>query len=120
MSHVFTKIENRNVWSIPGQTLRVNVRRLDSFDLGIGPFVIKIDVEGQEMSVLKSANRLFKEKQVKAVYLDGYENKGIPDFLRQEGFRLFEGRSLLPVMDENVFSLLAIHETFSSSAFDVR
>ena len=93
-------------------TTRVSCDRLDALSLPPGELVIKIDVEGHELPVLKGASRLFDEQRVKVIYLDGYESNEIPPFLRELGFEFFDGRTLArcPAGSPD-FSLLAVHRT---------
>jgi FkbM family methyltransferase len=88
--------------------VEVETRRLDAMPLEGNSLVAKIDVEGHEWQVLQGASGLFAAKRFKAVYLDGYSDARIPDFLRTQGFDLFDGRSLQP-SERPGFSLLAIH-----------
>jgi len=88
----------------------IRCERLDALTLPPGDLVLKIDVEDHELPVLRGAERLFEERRIKVVYLDGYGSAEIPTFLRQHGFELFDGRSLAPcVRDVPEFSLLAVH-----------
>lgn len=107
VSHVFTSVEHSSSYNIPSETTSVPCRRLDSFEFEGDSLFIKIDVEGQELEVLEGAAGLFELARVKGVYIDGYSNPGIPDWLRRYGFELFDGRTLLP-SDGRVFSLLAL------------
>jgi hypothetical protein len=69
--------------------------------------VLKIDVEGQELEVLRGASELFEAGRIKAVYLDGYKAAAVEDFLRRYDFQFFDGQTMQPVSG-NVFSLLAV------------
>lgn len=91
---------------------RISCERLDVLSLPSGDLVIKIDVEGHELPVLKGAAGLFAEQRIKVVYLDGYESKEIPSLLREHGFELFDGRTLAccPAGAPD-FSLLGVHRT---------
>jgi FkbM family methyltransferase len=108
VSHVFTTTENTNRYHIKGPTQSLDVVRLDGSGIEGDSIVIKIDVEGQEMAVLRGATGLFEAGRVKAVYLDGYADPQVETFLQGFGFRLFEGRSLTSTSGR-VFSLLALH-----------
>jgi len=109
VSHVFTTVENASSYSIPSARASVPCRRLDGVGVEGDSLVLKIDVEGQEMNVLEGASGLFEAGRIKAVYLDGYKEKAVEEFLRSRGFSLFDGKSLLPV-EGNVFSLLAMRQ----------
>lgn len=94
------------------ETTQVRCERLDALDLPAGDLVLKIDVENHELPVLEGAERLFAERRIKVIYLDGYANAAIPELLRGHGFELFDGRTLLPCATElPEFSLLAVHRT---------
>lgn len=108
VSHVFTSFDKVSAYSIKERTVPVSSRRLDECEIEGNSLVIKIDVEGQEMEVLLGATGLLKSGRVKAVYVDGYEDRGVAEILKQHGFKLFDGRTL-DVTRGNVFSLLAIH-----------
>ena len=66
-------------------------------------------MEGHEREVLEGARGFFEKQKVKAVYLDGYHDSSIPEFLRLEKFRLFNGRSMEP-WDFESRNLLAVRE----------
>lgn len=67
-----------------------------------------MDVEGQEWAVLQGAADLFAAGRVKAVYLDGYEDKpAIEAFLRKNGFTFWDMPTLVRV-DTCHFGLLAL------------
>jgi FkbM family methyltransferase len=93
-------------------TNRIPCERLDALSLPAGDLVIKIDVEGHELPVLKGAARLFDEQRVKVVYLDGYTSKEIPSLLQESGFDFFDGRTLerCPSGAPD-YSLLAVHRS---------
>jgi FkbM family methyltransferase len=107
VSHVFTTADKANKYSIASEVFQVRTQRLDSMRFPTDSLVVKIDVEGQESRVLHGAAGLFDRAQVRAVYLDGYEDASIHEFLLERGFTLYEGRTLAPVT-RKVFSLLAI------------
>ena len=70
--------------------------------------MLKIDVEGQELDVLRGAERLFSSGRVRAVYIDGCAaGRAVEEFLTRRGFSLFDGRTLEPTTG-GVFSLLAL------------
>jgi FkbM family methyltransferase len=90
--------------------IKVRCERLDALPLPQSDLVVKIDVEGHELPVLRGAARLFDEQRVKVICIDGYSDETIPDFLRQRGFALYHGRTLIPCGQKAPRdSLLAIH-----------
>jgi len=95
VSHVFTTLDNASVYSLSSKVVSVPCRRLDSFDIVGDSLVLKIDVEGQEMNVLKGASSLFEAGRVKAVFVDGYKDAAVEDFLRYYGFKFLDGVSLV-------------------------
>jgi FkbM family methyltransferase len=108
VSHVFTEAANRNDYHFKNQSSTViKTQRLDESGVKGNSLIIKIDVEGQELKVLNGAGALFDQDRVKAVYLDGYKDDGVTDFLAKRGFSFFDGRTLRPVKSP-VFSLLAV------------
>jgi FkbM family methyltransferase len=91
---------------------RISCQRLDALPIPAGDLVIKIDVEGHELPVIKGASRLFDEQRIKVVYLDGYTSKEIPALLNEYGFEFFDGRTL--ERSSSVapdYSLLAVHRS---------
>ncbi|MGJ3247554.1 MAG: FkbM family methyltransferase [Elainellaceae cyanobacterium] len=109
-SHVFTTMENSSKYHYKDRSIRVSCKRLDQFNFDGDSLILKIDVEGQELNVLRGAKSLFDEKRIKAVYLDGFSEKNkVLDFLKSYDFTLLNGRSLAPT-DGNTFSLLAVAE----------
>lgn len=109
VSHVFTTVDKQNQYSIPGETIKVQAKPLDSLIDTDKPVILKIDVEGQELNVLKGATRLFASGVIRVVYLDGYDDPSINDFLLEKGFSLYNGKTLERVSGR-VFSLLAIKD----------
>jgi len=89
----------------------VKTSRLDNQEIHGNSIVLKIDVEGHEREVLEGAEELFKANRIKALYLDGYKDKLLPDYLKSKGFLLFDGRTLKPV-ESPEYSLLAILEKY--------
>lgn len=109
VSHVFTTVDNANSYNLRVKPIPVPCRRLDEFDLQGNSLILKIDVEGQELRVLKGAQGLFEADRIKAVYLDGYSDRAVETLLRNHGFTLREGKSLQKT-DGDVFSLLAVRQ----------
>ena len=108
VSHVFTTVKNATDYNIKDRTIKVKCQRLDRYDLIGDSIIIKIDVEGQELEVLEGARKLFENKRVKAVYLDGFAHQEkVLNFLTNYNFSFFDGRSLMK-SDGKIFSLLAI------------
>lgn len=108
VSHVTTEVDMANDYSISSRTLKVTARRLDSFDFS-GQLVMKIDVEGQELKVLEGATGFFDEQRVDVVYIDGYRDPALWQFLEAYGFRFFDSFNLRPA-EKSTFHLLAVHE----------
>lgn len=92
-------------------TRKIRCERLDALPLGEGDLVVKIDVEEHEWPVLDGAAGLFQNERLKVIFLDGYSDGRVPDFLRQHGFALFDGRTLAPCGTEAPRALLGIHRT---------
>lgn len=108
VSHVTTEVDMANAYSIPERTITVPCRRLDSFDLS-GQLVLKIDVEGQELKVLEGATALFDAGRVDVVYVDGYGDPALWNYLENYGFRFFDSFTLKPAT-KDTFHLLSLHE----------
>lgn len=85
----------------------VRTRRLDECRLEGDSLVVKIDVEGHEKQVVEGMEGLFDARRVRAVYVDGFSDPSLPEHLSARGFRLFDGRTLLP-MEGAGYALLAI------------
>ena len=76
----------------PGkESVKVQTRRLDSVvhDRIIG--LVKIDVEGAELCVLRGAERTLAERRIKAILYEDFKpaESGIAEFLRGCGFSVF-------------------------------
>jgi FkbM family methyltransferase len=106
-SSTFGVEDSKNPFQIHGRTRRIPSVSLDEIPIEGDSIVLKIDVENHEAEVLAGARQLLESGRIKAVYLDGYADKGIPAALRALGFELFEGHSLAP--GEAADRLLAIH-----------
>mgnify|MGYP006283206461 CR=1 FL=1 len=109
VSHVFTALDKQNCYNIAGETIMVQAKRLDDLESNSNSVVLKIDVEGQELRVLQGASQMLTKGSIRAIYLDGYDDASVNEFLIGYGFRLYEGRSLKPAT-EKTFSLLALKE----------
>jgi len=117
VSHVFTTVDNRSAYQYQEQEkIVLSCRRLDSIDISGERIVMKIDVEGQELNVLKGSEELFRSNRVMAVYLDGYKDSEVENWLREYGFNFLDGKSLKKV-EGSVFSLLAIKDGIFPSYF---
>jgi len=65
VSHVFTRRENANAYNIASEAFSVDIKRLDEVLCeSEGLFVLKIDVEGQELSVIEGAKSLFESNRI--------------------------------------------------------
>jgi FkbM family methyltransferase len=114
VSHVTTTLSQANSYSLE-ETFDVECRRLDSFEIPGGNLLLKIDVEGQELDVLRGASRWFDEGRCAVVYIDGFERRDeVFDLLKRRDFVLLDGRTLEPAQ-ENTFSLLAIRREWFES-----
>lgn len=110
VSHVFTTVENATAYNLLNKTIKINCQRLDGFNIIGESIVLKIDVEGQELAVLEGASKLFDEKRIKAVYLDGFsQQEKVVNFLTKYGFSFFDGRTMMET-DGKIFSLLALRD----------
>lgn len=76
---------------------RVTVKRLDDFELAGAPFLLKLDVEGAELSVLKGATKTLAstvmvicEVGVQPRHQDEPDLADLSAFLKPHGFRLFD------------------------------
>jgi FkbM family methyltransferase len=107
VSHVFTTVQNRSEYSLQTPTVKVAARRLDSLNLDGRQMLLKIDVEGHELAVLRGAEGLFQADRIFGVYLDGYGDPAIPEFLSARGFAFYDGRTLQPSPVPG-YSLLAL------------
>ena len=106
VSNVFALEAHKTSFSLD-RTTAVECRRLDSFAIEGRRIVLKIDVEGMELDVLNGASALFDADRIHAVYVDGYTNRGVDEFLQRRGFVFHDGRSLAPSRPP-VYSLLAL------------
>jgi FkbM family methyltransferase len=107
-SGVFAPTSNDDATS----TSHLPCRRLDSLELPQGDLVLKIDVEGHELEVLRGASAFFEAARVKVIYIDGYSSSKVPELLRENAFRFYDGRTLEPANgNAPPYSLLAVHQT---------
>lgn len=108
VSHVSTRADLATRYQL-AETFEVETRRLDSVSIAGRRLLLKIDVEGQELSVLHGAEAFFAANRVLAVFLDGYGQPAeIAAFLRARGFDFYDARTLQPA-DDLPYALLAIH-----------
>lgn len=111
VSGVFGVKEHISDFQISDRIQKVEARTLDSVGVVGNSIILKIDVEGHEGEVVEGASCLFDDGRIKAVYLDGYSDKELPNYLLSKGFNLFDGRTLQPSMAAEQ-SLLAIHHKY--------
>lgn len=86
--------ENRVLLDNIESSVEVNVSTLDEVLRGREPSMMKIDVEGYELPVLKGAKNLLKNKFLRIIILElndsglkyGYDNESIVSFLSNYGF----------------------------------
>ena len=108
VSGIAATAENTTVAHIAGRGFKMRIRRLDSYeDEFAGDIFLKIDVEGQELEVLKGATKLFEAGRVVAAYVDGFGNPAVPQLLRDFGMDLYDPITLDPWKAED-YTLLAI------------
>ncbi len=82
--------------------------------------LIKIDVEGAELQVLKGAVEIIKQNNNLKIILDLHPQKGVDiyeiyDFLLKYGYKLYRiGKEITPIKDtdQNIKELVAIKEGF--------
>jgi FkbM family methyltransferase len=104
-SLTFGVAESGGALQFSNKTVEVTAKRLDEMDIEGSSIVLKIDVESHERQVLEGAAGLFAAGRVKAVYLDDFADRAVPEFLRQRGFSLFDGRSLSPGPSSNLLAI---------------
>jgi len=109
VSHVFTTVNNSSSYNIQSKPLKINCDCLDSFKFEGKKIILKIDVEGQEFEVLKGAKSFFESQKIKAVYIDGYSNPAVLDFLKFYNFLIYDGRTL-EEGNNNTFALFALQK----------
>jgi FkbM family methyltransferase len=104
-SLTFGVAESGGDLQIRGRTRSVTARRLDHMGILGDSIVLKIDVENHERQVLQGAEGLFVARRVKAVYLDGYSDPVVPQFLLGHGFELFDGLTLEPGQSQTLLAV---------------
>jgi FkbM family methyltransferase len=97
--------------SSSADTMKIRCERLDSLPLNGNDLVVKIDVEEHEWPVLQGASGLFRNERIKVIFLDGFSDQRVPEFIREEGFTLFDGRTLTRCDGETPRALLGIHHS---------
>lgn len=108
VSGIAATAENTTVAHIAGRGFKMQIRRLDSYmDEFSGDIFLKIDVEGQELEVLKGATKLFDAGRITAAYVDGFGRPEVPELLRSYGFELYEPATLDAWKPED-YAILAV------------
>ena len=87
-------------WHIPTESRVIPALPLDTFLGGIDNIVMKVDVEGHELSVLKGAEAAQRRHAFKAVFIDGFaagDEAEILQWFVRAGLRsVLNGRTLRP------------------------
>jgi FkbM family methyltransferase len=96
VSNVFATVDNASSYSITAQQKACECRRLEDMPIQGDSIVMKVDVEGHEWEVLQGSVSLFKDKRIRAIYLDGFKDARVLPFLESYEFRLLDGRTLAP------------------------
>jgi FkbM family methyltransferase len=107
VSHVFTTVENKSTYNFNQKTVKVKSSTLCHENIPGNHIILKIDVEGQELNVLNGARKLFIQNRIKAVFIDGFTNPEIPQFLLNFNFSLMNAQSLESTFQDGC-QLLAI------------
>ena len=109
VSHVSTRADLASRYQLT-ETFDVEAQRLDAVGLTGRRLIMKVDVEGQELAVLRGAEQLFAAERVLAVFLDGCgEAPAVAAFLRARGFEFFDARTLRRA-DDLPYALLGLHQ----------
>jgi len=107
-SHITTQLDRKNEHSIASETFEIECKPLSSFEIPGKSLILKIDVEGMELEVLKGAWSMVDD--IKAIYIDGMTRQDeIYAMLTEAGFKFRDGRTAQPIKaGDPIFSLLAI------------
>jgi FkbM family methyltransferase len=78
-------------FAVGSERLRVQAGKLDSFINDEVVALLKIDVEGAELRVLRGAEKALAERRIRTVVYEdfSYETSGIASYLRKYGFSVF-------------------------------
>ena len=71
------------------EIIDVPVRKLDTIVSGCDPLLIKIDVEGLELQVLKGADEILKSKSLLAVIIETFGKNNLDKQMSKYGFKPF-------------------------------
>ena len=107
VSHVFTTVDNKSTYNFKQKTVKVKSSTLCHENIPGTSIILKIDVEGQELNALRGARDLFIQNRIKAVFIDGFTNPEIPQFLLNFNFSLMNAQSLESTFQDGC-QLLAI------------
>lgn len=98
-------------FQIKSRSRNIAARPLDSFLEGIDDIVMKVDVEGHELEVIRGATATLQRGGIKAIYVDGFrkdKESRILECLSRGGVGvLLNGRTLHPFRSGD-YSLLAL------------
>lgn len=97
-----------------GKSISMPTVTLDQTQILGNRIVVKVDVEGHEREVLEGGAKLFDSGRIKAVYVDGFSDRSLPEWLKARGMRIFDGKSLSP--GRPAHSLLGINEALFNQA----
>lgn len=119
VSHVFAVPQSgvkKSPYTLAGRNRLVEIRRLDEVIERPCRVVMKLDVEGHELDVLRGSSGLFEAGCVKAVLLDSDEHPhDVYELLEGWGFSLFDAQTFTEGTRGNR-AFLAIHKTFLAAA----
>lgn len=99
VSHVFAAKAHRNEYHFGG-LVEMQAHTLDKLIHSDRPMILKLDVEGHELEVLKGASALIANARIHAVVLDASaEARKAATWLESQGFIVCDATSLSPVTD---------------------
>jgi len=107
-------------FQIAGSDQAIAARPLDAFTDGLNNMVVKIDVEGHELEVLRGAGASFRRGAIRAVLVDGFPREaeqGILQALAAGGLtHALNGRTLRPFQagDHSVLATRPDHRATAS------
>jgi FkbM family methyltransferase len=117
VNHIVQDNENSSAFEVE----HIHVVSLDDFLKNEQQVsIIKIDVEGGEMSVLKGAEKLLKSDKLNVLIMEIFDNKELVDIMEKYGFQLYRYNADKHILNKSQISKVGDNGIFIKNIMKVK